>query len=306
MVVAIKKKRTSPRSRPGLLQPADSVSSMRSTTERSSSAADLKAAHQSSCSKPSVVSFALDYNCRNTVHLPAWPPMEDEEIKASFYNVRRRRTKSICPFNASTRQKFPKTLLTPSFQSNKKASDLNQFDTSFKDRALTVLMYRTRKNNGVPWEDDVHSLRGLEDLTDQRKTEKPRRTKRQEYVRAVLDEQARLKSPEGQNELNAASRAIHKPPEELLAELLRGVSCSLSKADKHRALALGMKDQRASGVSRHGSARKLMKQVTSRLYGWASTSTKSLGSCSERSGSELAADEENKNKTNKKDAPPSP
>ena len=69
-------------------------------------------------------------------------------------------------------------------------------------------MYRTRKNNGVPWDDDVHSLRGLEEILNQRKNEKTRRTKRQDYIKAVLEEQARLKSAAGQEELAMASRAM--------------------------------------------------------------------------------------------------
>ena len=160
------------------------------------------------------------------------------------------------------------------------ADDLQKFD---KDRALTVLMYRTRKNNGVPWADDVHSLRGLEEFLQQRKDEKPRRVKLQEYVKAVLTEQQRLKTAAGHEELVAASCAIQTTPEDLYAELIRGVSCSHSKIDKHRALALGMKDQKMSGCSsRHGSARKLMKQVKSKFYSWASTSSKSLGAGNER------------------------
>ena len=145
-------------------------------------------------------------------------------------------------------------------------------------------MYLTRKNNSVPWDDDVHSLRGLEEILHQRKDEKPRRVKRQEYVRAVLAEQERLKSPVGQEELVSASRAIQTTPEALAPELIRGVSCSHSKIDKHRAMALALKDQKANGCSSmHGSARKLMKQVKTKLYSWASTSSRSLGAGHERS-----------------------
>lgn len=161
-----------------------------------------------------------------------------------------------------------------------------------------MLMYRTRKNQSVPWDDDVHSLRGLEEILHQRNDEKPRRVKRQEYVRAVLAEQARLKSPAGQEELVAASRAVQTSPAALVPELIRGISCSHSKIDKHRAMALALKDQKASGSSiQHGSARKLMKHVKTKLYSWASTSSRSLGASSERSdpsASERGSDEQHK------------
>ena len=159
-----------------------------------------------------------------------------------------------------------------------------------------MLMYRTRKNNSVPWDDDVHSVRGLEEILNQRKDEKPRRVRRQEYVKAVLAEQERLKSPAGQEELVVASRAVQTTPEALLPELIRGISCSHSKIDKHRAMALALKDQKASGSSiQHGSARRLMKHVKTKLYNWASTSSRSLGAGSERSdpgASERGSDEQ--------------
>lgn len=169
---------------------------------------------------------------------------------------------------------------------------MQKFD---KDRALTVLMYRTRKSGGAPWDDDLHSLRGLEETLHQRPNEPTRRGRRHEYVKAVLAEQDRLKSAAGREELAAASRAMQAPPGELAAELIRGVSRGHTRADKHRALALALKDQKASANSnRHGSARRLMKQVKTKLYGWASTSSRSLvgnGSCSERSSPERGSGE---------------
>lgn len=137
-------------------------------------------------------------------------------------------------------------------------------------------MYRTRKDNGVPWDDDLYSLRGLEEfLTEQKKT---RNDRRKEIVQAVLNEQERLKSDEGQQELAEASDANNKTTDELLRELLRGVSCSHSKADKHRALALAMKDNKPGSSHRQGSARKLMKKLKNKVYAWASTSNRSMGS----------------------------
>jgi len=87
MVVIVKKKRTS--RRPGLLQPTDSVSSMRSTTERSLSSSSLKKNGSDWGGAPfkaPAVSFAQDYGCPDTVHPPP-EPLGDEEIKESFYNV---------------------------------------------------------------------------------------------------------------------------------------------------------------------------------------------------------------------------
>lgn len=139
-------------------------------------------------------------------------------------------------------------------------------------------MYKTRKNSGVAWDDNVHSLRGLEDLLTQKKNETTRRSKRMEHRAAVLKEQKRLKSGAGQKELAAAAASINKSPEVLQSELLRGVSCSLSKGDKHRALALAMRDERASSCSRQGSARRLMKKMRSKLNIWASTSNRSMTS----------------------------
>lgn len=158
-------------------------------------------------------------------------------------------------------------------------------------------MYRTRKSGGAPWDDDLHSLRGLEETLHQRPNEPTRRGRRHEYVKAVLAEQDRLRSAAGREELAAASRAMQAPPGELAAELIRGVSRGHTRADKHRALALALKDQKASANSnRHGSARRLMKQVKTKLYGWASTSSRSLvgsgdRSCSERSSPERGSGE---------------
>jgi len=88
MVVIVKKKRTS--RRPGLLQPTDSVSSMRSTTERSLSSSSLKKNGNNDWNgapfKAPAVSFAQDYGYPDTVHPPP-EPLGDEEIKESFYNV---------------------------------------------------------------------------------------------------------------------------------------------------------------------------------------------------------------------------
>jgi len=126
----------------------------------------------------------------------------------------------------------------------------------------------------------------------QKLNEKTRQLRRQDYVRAVLAEQERLKSAAGQEELATASQAIHKSAQELQTELLRGVSCSHSKGDKHRAVALGMKDEKSSSCSRGGSARKLMSRVRSRLYVWASNSTRNLATSLE--GEKASEEEEEK------------
>lgn len=53
----------------------------------------------------------------------------------------------------------------------------------------------------------------------------------------------------------------------------------MSKMDKQRALGIAAKDEKASSVSHPGSARRLLLKVKSKLYVWASASTKSLNSC---------------------------
>lgn len=137
-------------------------------------------------------------------------------------------------------------------------------------------MYQTRKNNGVAWDDNVHSIRGLEEALSQRKNEKSRRTRRKEFLKAVLSEQDRLNSEIGRQELALAAKAIKKDEHELAAELLRGVSCSLSKVDKQRALGVAAKDEKASSSCHKGSARKLLLKVTGKFAVWANTSNKSM------------------------------
>ena len=154
---------------------------------------------------------------------------------------------------------------------------MNRFD---KDRALTVLMFTTRKNNGMPWDDNLHSLRGLEEIISQRKNVKSRREKLKSHMEAVLREQERLKSPAGREELETAALAIGKRPENLYCELLRGVSCSISKSDKQRALGLGQKDEKFN-LCRTGSARRLLEKFKTRLHRCANTSTRSLNVCSD-------------------------
>ena len=91
-----------------------------------------------------------------------------------------------------------------------------------------------------------------------------------ERARAAESEAAR-------EELARAAKVINKTETDLAAELLRGALCSLSKADRQRAIGLALKDKKASSsYSQRGSARKLMLKVTTKLQNWASTSTKSL------------------------------
>lgn len=145
-----------------------------------------------------------------------------------------------------------------------KAEEIQSFD---KDRALTVLMYKTRRNAGAPWDDNVHSLRGLEEFV---RKDGDKFQKRKRHIGTILKEQARLKSAAGVSDLANASRTMKKSPEELQSELLRGVSCSLSKTDKQRALSVAMKDEKAS-VIRTNSGRRLLGQFMTKINQWSSS-----------------------------------
>jgi len=102
MVAIVKKKRTS--RRPNLMVPTDSISSMRSTTERSVSSNSLKKGNTEAChTKFSAVSFAQDYGCSDTVWPPA-PPMTAEEVKQCFYNVSSRWNQSEAHHHHSTQR----------------------------------------------------------------------------------------------------------------------------------------------------------------------------------------------------------
>lgn len=137
-------------------------------------------------------------------------------------------------------------------------------------------MYRTRKSNGVAWDDNIHSLRGLEEiLQHQRKTDKTKKERRKELINAVLKEQERLRSESAQNDLTAAATSIKKSKDELSNELLRGVSCSMTKVDKQRAIGLAQKDEKAAGRQRT-SSRRMLLALKSKISQWVSTSNGSL------------------------------
>lgn len=149
-------------------------------------------------------------------------------------------------------------------------------------------MYRTRKNNGVVWDDDVHSLRGLEELLTKPGV-KTKSSRRVEHRNAVLLEQERLRDPVTKREVEAASIAMRRPEKDLPAELLRGVSCSISKTDRQRALGYAQKDERF--VSRGSSStRRLLEKLKIRFNGWSNLSSRSLHS-SDREGQGSDADE---------------
>jgi hypothetical protein len=160
---------------------------------------------------------------------------------------------------------------------NLQKEDIQKFD---KDRAYTVLMYRARRNSGAPWNDDEESVRGVEEsLSKDGKLQH-----RIHHRNTVLAEQRRLRTPEGREELCAAAKSIHQPPHELQAELLRGVSCAASKQDKHRALALALKDQK-SAVGNSGSARQLLRRLKVKLSQWSPSLPSSARSLSNASTS---------------------
>jgi hypothetical protein len=186
------------------------------------------------------------------------------------------------------------------FMGNQQKDDLNRFD---KDRALTVLLYRTRKTHNVPWDDNLHSLRGLEESLQSSKSsksnshaaERSKKERRDSVIHAVLKEQERLKTPAGARELAAAAQAMIKATNnnnnkqqqqqqpvlmterDVYDELLRGVSCSLSKVDKQRAIGLAQKDEKWSGRNwQRTSSRRMLASLKTKLSAWVTTSNGSL------------------------------
>ena len=201
---------------------------------------------------------------------------------------------------------------------NTQTTELNSFD---RDRALTVLMYQTR-NKSVLWDDNEHSLRGLEEYITSSDTcdchsksstaTSSRRTTRKELIQAVLNEQTRLRDmEEGRKEVAQASKMACMTPEELIRELLRGVSCSLSKCDKQRAIQYAQKDEKevnaynpkwkdpwmsTNQYYNHvtsimnqftpNSRRRYLSMVKNKINDWSNTSNKSIsstGTCGDRS-----------------------
>jgi hypothetical protein len=181
-------------------------------------------------------------------------------------------------------------------------ADLQRFD---KDRALTALMYETRTANSPPWDDNLYSIRGLEEYVGSHPVSShtpfpaaplrhmksgpdegaasPRRRHRQALIQAVLAEQARLQHDTGRAEVATAAAALgNTRVADLVAELLRGVSCAQSKGDKQRALQLGQKDEKevkGGGCHSNGSGRRrYLAMVKGKINDWANTSNKSVGS----------------------------
>jgi hypothetical protein len=170
---------------------------------------------------------------------------------------------------------------------------LNRFD---KDRALTVLTYETRnRTNGSPWDDNLYSIRGLEEyvsssqhtpaktgpqMSDEVKSS--RRATRKELIQTVINEQCRLRnSSAGREEVSLAARGLGTSEQELIAELLRGVSCSLSKMDKQRAIQFANKDEKEVGAKCNHSnqnRRRYLAMVKGKINDWANTSNKSVSS----------------------------
>jgi hypothetical protein len=208
---------------------------------------------------------------------------------------------------------------------------LNSFD---RDRALTIMMYQTR-NKALPWDDNVHSLRGLEeyyspshnnnhnnnsgDESDTKSSSSSsnsngRRMMRKVLIQSVLTEQTRLQHTiQGQTEVALACRGYHMTSNELIRELIRGVSCSLSKSDKQRAIQIAQKDEKEAlsiynncsntyhtnkwrdGYKQNfltsnqtpNNRRRYMSMVKGKINDcWANTSNKSInstGTCGDRS-----------------------
>ena len=186
-------------------------------------------------------------------------------------------------------------------------------------------MHQTR-NKSVPWDDNEHSLRGLEEYTSacttndglETNTNKSssssssRRTTRKELIQSVLNEQTRLRDTEdGRKEVLQASKVSGMSSDELTRELLRGVSFSMSKCDRQRAIQIAQKDEKEVNVyiSRWkdqfmstnqyynnitsimtqftpNSRRRYLTMVKSKINDWSNTSNKSIsstGTCGDRS-----------------------
>jgi hypothetical protein len=222
-------------------------------------------------------------------------------------------------------------------------TELNSFD---RDRALTVLMYQTR-NKSISWDDNEHSIRGLEEYVNASSTDccdatpastiastllnitsnasnskaststpsssSTRRTSRKDVIQAVLHEQTRLRdTEEGRKELQqACGKLTNMTPEELILELLRGVSFSLSKCDKQRAIQIAQKDEKEVNANNPkwkdpwmstnqyythvtalmnqftpNSRRRHLSMVKNKINDWSNTSNKSInstGTCGDRS-----------------------
>ena len=193
-------------------------------------------------------------------------------------------------------------------------------------------MYQTR-NKSISWDDNENSLRGLEEYVtvtnsngceattllnttsisnSKTSSSSSRRTTRKELIQAVLNEQARLvDTKEGRNEVQQACKVAGLTPEDLIRELLRGVSYPLSKCDKHRAIQIAQKDEKevhaynpkckdqwmstnhyysqlTSIVNQFtpNGRRRYLSMIKNKVNDWSNTSSKSIsstGTCGDRS-----------------------
>jgi hypothetical protein len=191
-------------------------------------------------------------------------------------------------------------------------------------------MYQTR-NKSVPWDDNVHSTRGLEEHTSPNdeshnttsisattasnnavpssaataptsSSGNPYSRTRYKVIQAVLNELTRLRDTEqGRKEVCIAAKGYGISQQELRRELLRGVSCSMSKLDKQRAIQIAQKDEKeicvtnrnnnitnfsnnilSNGISfmnfTPNSRRKYLSMVKGKINEWSNTSNRSINS----------------------------
>jgi hypothetical protein len=110
--------------------------------------------------------------------------------------------------------------------------DLYRFD---RDRSLTALTYKRKRQSGISWDDDKDSIRGLEEIFSKENKHHIRRR----LVMKVLTAQKQ------------AVLAGRKPD----AELLRELSAKASKECIQRATAFGKEDSVAAGTRHWNSFR---------------------------------------------------
>ena len=174
----------------------------------------------------------------NVQEKPSEGPLTDEEQKLYYYDVSTYRSIIRCrvvePFirrDDSSIHIFFWLLTFAPTRLNIQEDDFYKFD---RDRALTALIYRSSRRNGMSWDDDKESVRGLEEIWLKEKKQDIRRR----HAMTVLTAQ--------KQEILAGRR----PDPEILGE----VSAKASKEYRQRAVALGKEDSVAAGT-RHRSFR---------------------------------------------------
>jgi hypothetical protein len=200
-------------------------------------------------------------------------------------------------------------------------------------------MYQTR-NKSIPWDDNVHSIRGLEEHTSSSSSSHQQNDEsnststttttnntsnvttpsskttslssaysrnRYKVIHAVLQEQTRLRDTiEGRKEVCLAAKWYGISQIELRRELLRGISCSLSKLDKQRGIQIGQKDEKevhmmnrnyTGGIAfmnfTPNSRRRYLSMVKGKINEWANTSNKSINSDRSTTSSNLSLNTNN-------------